>query len=197
MKNRSVIRAKTNIPIKQTSNITGWGSAVRTAGVFGYIAAAVVIIGAFTQDLLATEIELADVVIVKKAERRIYLVTDQQVLKSFNISLGLIPDGDKIQEGDFKTPEGHYELTERNGDSDFFLSIQISYPNRLDEERAAKLGVSPGGRIMVHGQPNKPRYSRAYYGNYDWTDGCIALSNADMMDLWRMTTANTPIYIFP
>ena len=192
-----MIRVKTDIPIKQTSNITGWGSVVRTAGVFDYIAASVVIIAACTQNLLATEIELADVVIVKKAERRIYLVTDQQVLKSFSISLGLMPDGEKIQEGDFKTPEGRYQLTERNGGSDFFRSIQITYPNRRDEERAARLGVSPGGRIMIHGQPNKPRYSKAYYRNYDWTDGCIALSNTDMMDFWQMTSANTPIHIFP
>ena len=188
--------ARTNTPTNKASNATGWGSSVKNAGIFAQITAAVVL-AACAQNLSATEISFADAVIVKKAERKIYLVTGGRVLKSFKISLGLIPDGDKVQEGDFRTPEGRYELTERNADSDFFMSIQISYPNRLDEERAAQLGVSPGGQIMIHGQPNRPRYSKAYYGNYDWTNGCIALSNADMIDLWRMTTPKTPIYIVP
>lgn len=185
-------KIKTNTP----TNRTGRGGSVRNASVFTGITAAVVF-AVCAQNLSATEIRFADAVIVKKAERRIYLVTGGQVLKTFKISLGLIPDGDKMQEGDFRTPEGRYELTERNADSDYFMSIQISYPNRLDQERAAQLGVSPGGQIMIHGQPNRPRYSKAYYGNYDWTNGCIALSNADMMDLWRMTTPKTPIYIVP
>jgi murein L,D-transpeptidase YafK len=187
-----VTKAKTNTPTSRT----GWGGYVRNASIFARITAAVVI-AVCAQNLSATEIRFADAVIVKKAERKIYLVTGGQVLKSFKISLGWIPDGDKMQEGDFRTPEGRYELTDRNADSDFFLSIQISYPNRLDQERAAELGVAPGGQIMIHGQPNRPRYSKAYYGNYDWTNGCIALSNADMMDLWRMTTPKTPIYIVP
>lgn len=189
-------KAKLNTPTRKTSYRTGWGGSVRNAGKFVHIAVAVVF-AACAQNLPATEISFADAVIVKKAERKIYLITGGQVLKSFKISLGLLPDGDKTQEGDFRTPEGRYELTDRNADSDFFLSIQISYPNRLDQERAAELGVAPGGQIMIHGQPNRPRYSKAYYGNYDWTNGCIALSNADMMDLWRMTTPKTPIYIVP
>ena len=146
-------KAKTNTLADKTGNKTRWGGSVGIAGIYACVAAAVVF-AVCAQDLSATEIMFADAVIVKKAERRIYLVTGGQVLKSFKISLGLIPDGDKIQEGDFRTPEGRYELTERNADSDYFMSIQISYPNRLDEERAAQLGVSPGGQIMIHGQPN-------------------------------------------
>ena len=188
-------KAKTILPTRSTRSAI-CGKSPLSAGIFVHIAIAL-LLAVCAQSLPAAEFRYADAVIVKKAERRIYLVSEGRVLKSFRISLGLMPDGDKVQEGDFRTPEGRYELTERNADSDYFLSIQISYPNRLDQERAAKLGVSPGGQIMIHGQPNRPRYSKAYYGNYDWTNGCIALSNADMMDLWRMTTAKTPIYIVP
>jgi hypothetical protein len=119
-----VTKAKTNTPTSRT----GWGGYVRNASIFARITAAVVI-AVCVQNLSAAEIKFADAVIVKKAERRIYLVTGGQVLKSFKISLGLIPNGDKMQEGDFRTPEGRYELTERNADSDYFMSIQISYPN--------------------------------------------------------------------
>lgn len=142
-------------------------------------------------------VQLADLVVVKKAERKLYLVAGEHVLQAYDISLGLVPEGHKTHEGDFRTPEGSYELTKRNLESDFYRSIQISYPNEVDERHASAEGVSPGGQIMIHGQPNQPRYPSTYYGNYDWTDGCIAVSNEDMIDIWRRTIPNTPIQILP
>ncbi len=141
--------------------------------------------------------ELADLVVVKKSERKLYLYNGDKVLRSFDIALGLVPEGHKMQEGDFKTPEGSYRLDRRRVDSDFFMAIQISYPNEQDVVRARSRGVSPGSYIMIHGQPVNPKKPASYYKKYDWTDGCIAVSNAAMVDIWQLTAANTPIEIFP
>lgn len=145
----------------------------------------------------ATDFPLADRVIIKKSERLLLLMRGDEIMKKSKIALGLVPQGHKRQEGDFKTPEGSYLLAERNPDSDFFLSIRVSYPNKTDERHASRLGVSPGGMIMIHGQPNEPKHNVEFYRRTDWTDGCIAVSNSDMVDIWLMTTENTPITIFP
>jgi murein L,D-transpeptidase YafK len=140
---------------------------------------------------------LADRVVVKKGERKLYLLNHGSVLRSYKIALGARPEGHKQFEGDYRTPEGRYRLTRRNPNSDYFLSIQINYPNDQDLARAKRLGVSPGGSIMIHGQPNTPRKSRDYYANVDWTEGCIAVSNSDMVEIWLMTPPDTPIEIQP
>jgi len=145
----------------------------------------------------AAEFDLADRVIIKKADRKLLLMKDNNVLRTMNVALGLLPKGDKKVEGDFRTPEGSYTLSKRNPASDFFLSIQISYPNAEDAREARVQGLDPGGQIMIHGQPNVPKHGEAYYQLTDWTDGCIAVSNADMIDIWLMTTADTPIVISP
>lgn len=140
---------------------------------------------------------MADQVVVNKSERKLYLMRHGEVLKEIDINLGLAPDGDKIEEGDFRTPEGQYLLAGKNLDSEYFLSIKISYPDAGDLVRARQNGVDPGGDIMIHGQPNEPRKSKNYYLNYDWTNGCIAVSNSDMIDIWLMTEDSTPIEIQP
>ena len=141
--------------------------------------------------------ELADSVLVVKSERKLYLLKAGRILKSVDISLGLVPTGAKVREGDFRTPEGRYLLDGRNVDSDYFLSIHVSYPNDADRERARAHGVDPGGQIMIHGLPNTPRYEPTHYRRTDWTDGCIAVSNSDMVDIWLMTRESTPIEIRP
>ena len=140
---------------------------------------------------------IADKVIVRKAERTMYLVRGNEILRSYRVALGLRPDGHKEQEGDFRTPEGKYKLSRRNARSDYFLSIQVSYPNDDDIARSRKLGVSPGGAIMIHGLPNTPRKPLDYYNRTDWTDGCIAVANSDMVEIWLMTNIDTPIEILP
>ena len=119
------------------------------------------------------------------------------MLRTMNISLGLMPRGPKRQEGDFRPPEGKYFIEAKNPDSDYFLSLKVSYPNAGDLERARQLGVDPGGQIMIHGLPNKPADELANYLSRDWTDGCIAVSNSDMVDLWRLTSVPMPIEIHP
>jgi len=143
------------------------------------------------------EYEKADFLLVEKSERKLHLYKDGEIMRSFDIALGLIPEGPKQREGDFKTPEGRYQLAARNPNSDYFLSIQISYPDARDVERARADNVSPGGQIMIHGRPNAPKYTESRYKTWDWTDGCIAVSNSDMVDIWLMTDSATPIEIRP
>ena len=145
----------------------------------------------------ASDFPLADRVLVEKGERKLHLLKNGVPFKTFDIALGPAPEGDKEQEGDQKTPEGVYLLDARNPDSDFFLSIHISYPNATDRAEARQMGVDPGGQIMIHGQPNIPTYSAAYYAREDWTNGCIAVSNSDMIDIWLMTPDRVPIEIVP
>lgn len=139
----------------------------------------------------------ADKVLVEKSERKLHLLKAGRILRTFDISLGLVPRGHKQQEGDFRTPEGLYSLGGRNINSDYFLSIHVTYPNAADVARARSRGVDPGGSIMIHGTPNVPRYDEAHYLTWDWTDGCIAVSNSDMVDIWLMTREGIPIEIRP
>jgi murein L,D-transpeptidase YafK len=139
----------------------------------------------------------ADRIVVHKSSRRMELYREGQVIASYRVSLGLVPEGHKQREGDFRTPEGSYRLTRRNAQSDFFLAVQVSYPESTDIAMARRNGWSPGGLIMVHGLPNAPKYPRDRYLNTDWTDGCIALSNEDMLDFWLLTGQGTPIEIRP
>jgi murein L,D-transpeptidase YafK len=140
---------------------------------------------------------MADKVVVIKHERVLRLYRRGRVIVQYPIKLGLYPFGRKQREGDFRTPEGKYELASRNARSDFYLSIKISYPNREDAAVAHESGYEPGGLIMIHGQPNAPKHSPEYYANRDWTDGCIALSNGAMVDVWMRTTVGIPIEIQP
>ncbi|MEO6081411.1 MAG: L,D-transpeptidase family protein [Steroidobacteraceae bacterium] len=144
----------------------------------------------------AVPLPTASRVVVYKSERRMELLRGNEVLRTYKVSLGLMPDGPKEQVGDFRTPEGRYLLTRRNPRSDFFLSILVSYPNPRDLKLAKTKGVDPGGAIMIHGLPNQLRREPDYYAR-DWTDGCIALSNSDMLEIWLFTNNNTPIDILP
>ena len=145
----------------------------------------------------ASDFPTADKVVVEKGKRKLHLLKGGVAFRSFDIALGIRPVGDKEKEGDFKTPEGNYLLDARNPDSEYFLAIHVSYPDSRDRAEARKMGVDPGGAIMIHGQPNDPTRSEAYYRTQDWTNGCIAVSNSDMIDIWLMTADNTPIEIRP
>jgi murein L,D-transpeptidase YafK len=151
----------------------------------------------FAPEGLSAQVPIADEVVVHKAERRLYLMRHGQVIRSYRVALGLMPQGAKERAGDFRTPEGHYQLTRRNTHSDYFLSIQVSYPNADDARRAHSHHEDPGGSIMIHGLPNNLRHPPDYYANADWTDGCIALSNSDMVEVWLMTQDNIRVEILP
>lgn len=150
-----------------------------------------------TARLRDSDLPIATHVVVHKGERRLEIFQGDEQLREFRIALGGDPTGHKQFEGDSRTPEGRYMLGARNPRSEFFLSMHVSYPNAADTARARRMGRSPGGMIMVHGQPNEPKRSPRYYDSEDWTDGCIALSNADMMEFWLLVPSNTPIDIRP
>jgi murein L,D-transpeptidase YafK len=156
-----------------------------------------VVAPARAEQTLQSRHEQADSILVLKSERKLQLLRAGRVLRNFDISLGLVPIGQKLREGDFRTPEGSYRLEARNSDSDYFLSIKISYPNADDRARARAQAVDPGGQIMIHGLPNEPKNGARRYQGWDWTDGCIAVSNSDMIDIWLMTQESTPIEIRP
>jgi hypothetical protein len=140
---------------------------------------------------------MADRILVEKSARRLYLLSGGSVIAEYPVRLGLSPKGHKQYEGDFRTPEGTYYLSRRNPNSEFFLSVEVSYPNEADRARAEREGLRPGGLIMIHGQPNVPRRPPDYYANNDWTDGCIAVSNDGMRDIWQRTRLGIPIEIRP
>ena len=126
---------------------------------------------------------------VAKERRRMYLLNGTDVLASYDVDLGFSPDGHKAQEGDGRTPEGLYLIDRRNPRSAFHLSLGISYPNAADRAAAAAAGVKPGGDIFIHGTADKDN------GNDDWTAGCIAVTDAEMEQIFAMVTVGTPIYI--
>jgi murein L,D-transpeptidase YafK len=163
----------------------------------GVIVAGVCMLLIAHADARAGDFPVADRVVVEKASRKLHLLKDGKPLRTFRIALGMQPVGDKQREGDFRTPEGTYLLDRRNPNSEYFLSIHISYPSNSDAVEARERGLDPGGAIMIHGQPNEPTRSEAYYRTQDWTNGCIAVSNSDMIDIWLMIPDNTPIEIRP
>lgn len=137
----------------------------------------------------------ADFVLVDKSDRTLTLYADGTALKTYaGIQFGAAPIGHKRFEGDERTPEGRYTIDARNPASAYHLSLRVSYPNAADRAWAAARGRSPGGDIFLHGQPNWLAAGRI---PGDWTDGCIALSNAEIEELWRAVPDGTPIEIRP
>lgn len=134
---------------------------------------------------------------VLKSAHQLQLITAGKVSHTFKIALGGQPIGHKQQEGDDRTPEGHYILDYKKVDSAYYRAIHISYPNDNDRAAANARGVSPGGLIMIHGQKNGLGWLSPLSQRIDWTEGCIALSNSDMETLWDLVEAGTKIEILP
>ena len=131
---------------------------------------------------------------VHKGARKMYLLSGKKILESYDVALGFAPEGHKAFEGDGRTPEGLYYIDRRNPNSNFHLSIGISYPNAQDRAWASAHGKSPGGDIFIHGRANKHRLRGP---RKDWTDGCIAVTDREMEDIYAMVKIGTPINILP
>ncbi len=138
-----------------------------------------------------------DKVLILKAERKLQLMHRGQVLKSYRVSLGKQPKGPKLREGDNRTPEGFYWIDWRKTSQNYNLSMHISYPNARDRATASAKGLSPGGMIMLHGTPVDEEYPEWYFHTLDWTNGCIALKNAEMREVWNLVKDGTLIEIRP
>jgi murein L,D-transpeptidase YafK len=139
----------------------------------------------------------ADRVVVQKKERTLQLLSGGRVIKSYRVALGGDPVGAKTRQGDHKTPEGIYVLDSRNAHSQFHKSIHISYPNARDRAEARARGVSPGGDVFVHGLPNGHGWIGASHRAKDWTDGCIAVTDEEIEEIWKAVGDGTAIEIRP
>ncbi len=165
--------------------VAGWAPAVLADGAMS------------SSPFSAGDAGFADRVVVIKSERKLHLLRGDEIMRSHPISLGQSPVGRKQMEGDNRTPEGEYILDWRNANSDYYLAMHVSYPNDDDIRQARKKGVSPGNMIMIHGLPNDSEPSLSDYLGEDWTNGCIAVSNQAMIDIWLSVKDNTPITILP
>ena len=148
-------------------------------------------------DTTRSSIHKADRVVVKKEARILMLMHGDRIVSVFDIALGAAPEGDKLEEGDWRTPEGRYIIDWRNPESRFYKSLHISYPSPTDKREAAAEGVDAGGMIMIHGYPPEAKTNPEKYEGQDWTNGCIALKNEDMDILWMAVDDGTPIDIHP
>jgi murein L,D-transpeptidase YafK len=139
----------------------------------------------------------ADRIVILKSKRELQLWSNGALVKTFRVSLGGVPVGRKEQQGDHRTPEGQYVISGRNANSQFHRALRISYPNAEDRARAAKKGVSPGGDIMIHGLPNGYGWVGRGHLARDWTDGCIAVTDQEIEQIWTLVADGTPVEIKP
>jgi murein L,D-transpeptidase YafK len=133
----------------------------------------------------------ANHIVVSKSNRVLALMSGEKTMKRYKVHLGFAPEGHKLRSGDGRTPEGRYYIDRRNPRSDFYLSLGVSYPNALDIARARAMGVRPGGDIFIHGGPRRP----VDRSKTDWTAGCIAVSDAEIEEIWSMVPTGIPITI--
>ena len=139
----------------------------------------------------------ADRIVVEKSARTMTLMQGAKVLKTYKVALSRKPVGAKEREGDHKVPEGEYVVDSKNSHSRFHLALHISYPNAADREKARKLGVRPGGNIEIHGLDRKYAWVGSLQRQVDWTDGCIAVTNPEIEEIWPMVPVGTPVEIRP
>jgi len=139
----------------------------------------------------------ADRIVIVKSARTLTLLRQGQVLKTYKVALGQEPVGPKTKRGDSRTPEGEYIIDSRNPHSQFHLSLHVSYPNAADRARAAKLGVNPGGDIMIHGLPPAYAYLGPLHRQTDWTLGCIAVTDTEIEEIWSLVRNGTKVEIKP
>ena len=154
-------------------------------------------VAALEAKVVAVRMEPADKVLIEKQARQLTLIAKGEVIKTYTIALGGNPVGPKEREGDNKTPEGIYFIDSRNGNSGYHLSLHISYPNGLDKMRARERGVRPGGDIMIHGIKNGFSPVGAVHADSDWTQGCIAVTNQEMEEIYKLVPNGTLVEITP
>jgi len=139
----------------------------------------------------------ADSVLILKKDHVLELLAGGKMIRTYKVALGRGGLAPKEREGDGRTPEGHYVIDARNADSHYHRALHVSYPNAEDRMRAAKLGVSPGGAIMIHGLPNGMGWVGAAHRLYDWTLGCIAVTDDEIDEIWKLVPVGTPVEIRP
>jgi murein L,D-transpeptidase YafK len=172
----------------------GGGALVAVLGVIAWDALK---LGRRAPALVAPELRADRIIVEKGARRMSLLLKNGSEVASYRIALGSAPAGDKQQEGDGRTPEGPYTIDFKNARSRFHLSLRVSYPNAQDREAARQRGVTPGGDIMIHGLPRGLGALGVLHLERDWTDGCIAVTNAEIEEIWALVDTGTAIEIRP
>jgi len=142
-----------------------------------------------------TQGPVADYILIVKSTRTMALLNHGHVLKSYKVALGGDPVGPKLKAGDNKTPEGRYIIDSKNSHSRFHLALHISYPNKTDRERANKLGVNPGGGVEIHGLESKYAWIGSLHRQINWTAGCIAVTNPEIEEIYKMVPVGTAVEI--
>lgn len=138
-----------------------------------------------------------DQLLIHKQERRLEVISGGEVIRSYRVALGREPVGHKQERGDNRTPEGIYHIDWRHHSPNYNLSMHLDYPNLKDRAEAWKRGVDPGGMIMIHGTPIDEEHPEWFFKGLDWTNGCIALDNASMQELWRLVPDGTRVEVRP
>lgn len=136
-----------------------------------------------------------DQIVVNKSKQKLMVYVNDELLKVYPVSLGFNPLGDKREEGDGKTPEGKYIINDKSPNSDYYLNLGISYPDKMDRKQARKLGKPPGGAIKIHGLPNGYGFIGKFHRWMDWTAGCIAVTNKEIEELYNCVSVGTEIRI--
>ncbi len=139
----------------------------------------------------------ADKIVIEKSKRTLSLMSGSEILKTYKVALGGAPVGAKERQGDHKTPEGLYTVDRKNPNSTYHRALHLSYPDAADRERARKLGVSPGGDVEIHGLGAKFGFVGSAHRLHDWTDGCIAVTNEEIDEIWTLVEVGTPVEIKP
>ncbi len=138
-----------------------------------------------------------DYVLVKKSSKELTLFSGTDIIKTYKIALGKNPVGHKVKEGDQKTPEGMYFIDTRYANSKYHLALHISYPDAIDVQKARSLGSPPGGGIMIHGTGDEYKWMGKLHASINWTDGCIAVTNKEIEEIWQLVPDGTLIEIRP
>jgi L,D-transpeptidase-like protein len=169
-----------------------------TIAIFGVVALSIsaALFGRYRGETKPIDAKI-DRIVVEKSARKLSVFQKGRLIRSYRIALGSNPTGPKEMEGDMKTPEGLYTIDYRNPQSDFHLALHISYPDQNDVRRAVARDIAPGCDIMIHGLPNGHGWIGATHRQRDWTAGCIALTDPEIEELWRITSDGTPIEIRP
>lgn len=162
----------------------------------GCVLLSAVIAGATSRRTAASPLP-ADRVLIEKSVRKLTLLGNGKPLRTYQVSLGPNPAGAKERQGDGRTPEGIYQIDSRNAYSKYHLSLHLSYPNAADRLRSRRLRVSPGGEIMIHGVPNHWRGLSLAFQHIDWTAGCIAVSDPEIEEIWKLVPNGTVVEIRP
>jgi murein L,D-transpeptidase YafK len=174
-------------------------SGSKLSGVF-YLASLALILCGYSSTRMKeapSSAQNADRIVIVKSSHTMTLMDNGRILKVYKVALGRGGAGPKLRTGDSKTPEGDYIIDQKNARSRFHLALHISYPNDADKERARKAGLNPGGDIEIHGLPNGLRWFGPIQHHVDWTEGCIAVSNSEINEIWPLVPVGTPVEIKP